>query len=111
MNKEKQKKIIIEVMDADAKDGLYEKEDKTFKQKSKWTKVNNKQQTAVEWLFTQLYEKFEMKGDGEKMNKILNKAKEMEKEQIVNAYECGWINGDLKKAPRFGKDYYNTLNK
>jgi hypothetical protein len=64
-------------------------------------------QTAVEWLFSQLYEKFEMKGDGEKMNEILNKATEMEKEQVTIAYETGWVNGDLKMAPRFGQDYYN----
>jgi len=43
-SKEEQKRIITEIMEADAKDGLYEEEDKTFKQKSKWTKVNNKPQ-------------------------------------------------------------------
>jgi len=42
-NKEEQKRLITEIMKADTKDGLYE-EDKTFKQKSKWAKVNNKQQ-------------------------------------------------------------------
>jgi len=68
----------------------------------------NKMVRAVEWLFTQLYEKFKMKGDGEKMNEILNKAIEMEKEHIINAYESGWVNGDLKKSPRFGEDYYNA---
>ncbi len=43
-SKEEQKRLITEIMEEDAKDGLYEEEDKTFKQKSKWTKVNNKQQ-------------------------------------------------------------------
>jgi hypothetical protein len=38
--------------------------------------------TAVEWLFSQLYENFEMKGDGEKMNEVLEQAKEMEKKQM-----------------------------
>ncbi len=28
------------------------------------------QQTAVDWLFIQLYEKFEMKGDGMEMDKV-----------------------------------------
>jgi hypothetical protein len=96
MNKEEQKKLLTEIMEADAKDGLYHIVD------------TNKMVRAVEWLFTQLYEKFEMKGDGEKMNEILNKAIEMEKEHIINAYESGWVNGDLKKSPRFGEDYYNA---
>jgi hypothetical protein len=89
-----QKKLLIEIMESDAKDGLY------------------KQQTSVEWLFIQLYEKFEMKGDGKEMNAILKQAKAMEADKIVTAYETGWVNGDLKKAPRFGSDYYEqTFNK
>jgi len=44
-------------------------------------------QTAVEWLFLQLYEKFEMKGDGLEMNKVLEQAKEMEKEQMIGFAE------------------------
>jgi len=70
---------------------------------------DNLNQTAVEWLFSQLYEKFQMKGDGEKMNEILEKAKEMEKKEISTAYECGWIYGDLKKAPNKGQDYYDIV--
>jgi hypothetical protein len=72
MNKKQQKELLIEIMEADARDGLYTK------------------QTAVEWLFNQLYEKFEMKGDGEKMNEILNKAKAMEKEQRIKDYNAGY---------------------
>jgi hypothetical protein len=44
------------------------------------------QQTAVDWLFIQLYEKFEMKGDGNEMDKILEQAKQMEREQMEKAY-------------------------
>jgi len=43
--------------------------------------------TAVEWLFLQLYEKFEMKGDGREMDKVLEQAKAMEWKQLVDA--CG----------------------
>jgi hypothetical protein len=39
------------------------------------------EKTAVEWLANELYEKFEMKGDGKLFNKIYDKAKEMEKQQ------------------------------
>jgi hypothetical protein len=64
-------------------------------------------QTAVEWLFIQLYENFEMKGDGREMDVILEQAKAMEKEQIVNAYnDCEWT-GDHED----GEDYYNETFK
>jgi hypothetical protein len=71
--------------------------------------IDKTHQSAVEWLFSQLYEKFEMKGDGEKMNEILKKAEEMHKQEISTAYECGWIFGDLKKAPNKGEDYFNIV--
>lgn len=51
-------------------------------------------QTAVEWLFIELYERFEMKGDGKLMDDILKKAEQMEKEQIMNAYNAGESDGD-----------------
>ena len=43
-------------------------------------------QTAVEWLANELYEKFEMRGDGILFDEILNQAKEMEKQQIIDSY-------------------------
>jgi hypothetical protein len=52
------------------------------------------QQTAVEWLFIELYEIFEMKGDGKLMADILKQAEQMEKEQIMNAYNAGESDGD-----------------
>lgn len=39
-------------------------------------------QTAVEWFALELYEKFEMKGDGKVFDELLNQAKEMEKEMM-----------------------------
>jgi hypothetical protein len=72
--------------------------------------IDKTHQSAVDWLFTQLYEKFEMKGDGIEMNKIVEQAKSMEKKEISTAYECGWIYGDLKKAPNKGEDYFNIIN-
>ena len=38
-------------------------------------------QTAVEWLAVELWEKFEMRGDGLLYDDILTKAKEKEKQQ------------------------------
>ena len=65
------------------------------------------QQTAVEWLICNLDIVWE-----EKIIDLVEQAKQMEKKQIIEAYETGWVNGDLKKAPSKGKDYYNeTYNK
>jgi len=62
-----------------------------------------KEQTAVEWLEQQLFNKRGKftKGD-------IDQAKAMEKEQIVNAYnDCEWT-GDHED----GEQYYNeTFNK
>ena len=48
------------------------------------------EQTAVELLAKELYKKMEMKGDGEVFNKILKKAKKIEKKQIIDAYRDGY---------------------
>jgi hypothetical protein len=62
--------------------------------------------TATEWLFLQLYEKFEMKGDGREMDDVLERAKKIEKEQIMKAvYDSMGTNFD----PNMGRaeQYYN----
>jgi hypothetical protein len=88
--KEAQKNLLTEIMDADAKDGLY------------------KQQTAVEYINEYIKNNLFIDND---LLQVFEEAKEIEKEKIIKAYEAGWVNGDLKKAPRFGKDYYNNLYK
>jgi hypothetical protein len=71
VNKEEQKKLLIETMEADEKDGLY--------------KTNNvAQQTAVEWLFDQIPLEWTIKGSAKK---IFEQAKQMEKEQMVKFAE------------------------
>ena len=87
-NKEAQKKLLTEVMEADAQDGLY------------------KQQTAVEWLYKELYGTPRTLWEDE-LIKIFEKAKAMEQLEIYAAYETGWVNGDLKMAPRFGSEYFD----
>jgi phage terminase large subunit GpA-like protein len=92
-NKEEQKRLITEIMEADAKDGLYD------------------QPTAVQWLEElynnrPAYEEFILDDEFEQ-------AKRMEKEQIINAImyaldEDGHT-GDWKI--KFANDYYNKLNK
>jgi len=65
--------------------------------------TNNKQQTAVEWFAQQLYERFTMKGDGKLYQLLFEQAKEMEKEQIVDAYDYG----SLRSGCEEGEEYYN----
>ena len=67
------------------------------------------QQTAMQ----KLWEWIDANGHEELFN--IFDAKEsslsLEKEQMEIAYETGWVNGDLKKAPRFGSDYYEQTFK
>jgi hypothetical protein len=58
-------------------------------------------QTAVEWLYEELIL------EGINVPKVFyDKAKEMEKEQIVNAVDSWVVNGNLK-----GEQYYNETFK
>ena len=43
--------------------------------------------SAVEWLAIELYEKMEMRGDGNIFDELLEKAKEMEKQQTIRFAE------------------------
>ena len=62
--------------------------------------MSNKQQTAVEWLVEQLYAPY--RGIP---SHIIEKAKEMEKEQIIKAYE------NMNSMAMYGEQYYNeTFN-
>jgi hypothetical protein len=63
---------------------------------------NNKQQTAVEWYAIEMYEYFRsMFGSGIINTRILEKAKEMEKEQIKKAFRKGMVSN------KTFDDYYN----
>jgi len=64
-------------------------------------------QTAVEWLYNNLKSHFEHDGDLlEVVQFSLEQAKEMEKEQIVNAYnDCEWT-GDHEDGEQYYKETY-----
>jgi hypothetical protein len=64
--------------------------------------------TAVEWLFDNL----DLSGGGEAIE-TLNKAKEMEKEQIIEAFKQGvaYWNGDEWKLIDIEQYYNKTFNK
>jgi len=94
--KEQQKKLITEIMNEDAKDGLYKK------------------QTAVEWLIEQLQKTRdwqrvinEANQSGSSVRDVIKQAKEMEKEQIVEAYRLGHIFHDSNDS-NSAQEYYDT---
>ena len=65
-----------------------------------------KEQTAVEWLVKQLEGVYE----SDYLNKLVEQAKEMEKEQIEDAYAYGYADGfdDVKydDEPKGAEQYY-----
>ena len=64
--------------------------------------TNNKQQTAVEWLVEQLKD---MEYDLRLIPNTIEKAKEMEKQQIIKAYE------NTNSMAMYGEQYYNETFK
>ena len=87
------------------------------KQKLKELMEKDKQKTAVEWQFEQLFNSFEKFNNGEytfdeylKRNlEIREQAKEMEKERIETAYNKGTVHGiDYPEStlPLTGEQYY-----
>jgi hypothetical protein len=70
-------------------------------------------QTAVEWQHIELSKFLYGKSEFTDANDILIKAKEMEKEQIVNAWENGWENDSVRddEVESAASKYYNeTFN-
>ena len=62
--------------------------------------------TAVEWLINELGYKDLVESKYPTLTRILEQAKEMEKEQIVNAVDSWVVNGNLK-----GEQYYKETFK
>jgi hypothetical protein len=76
---------------------------------------NDKQQTAVEWLISQLHKTRdwqrvinEANESSSSVRDIIEQAKEMEKEQIRNAYNDGHTDGAIDRPGlTSGTIYYN----
>ena len=91
-DKEKQRELIVEIMKADEKSGLYDEP--------------SRKQTAVDWLITQLWD---TPKDKLTWYKIAGDAKDMEKEQIKDAFIKGEENIDLDgcyENPNLSEEYY-----
>jgi hypothetical protein len=64
--------------------------------------TNNKQQTAVEWLYNQRIERPLADWDY-----LLQQAKEMEKEKSINDFKMGIRNAIQMEATKDAEQYYN----
>ncbi len=77
--------------------------------------MENQKITAVEWLVEELNIDIEFRLKN--LKEVLEQAKEMEKEQIIDAYQNGGIDGQVfaltrKRNIENGEQYYNeTFNK
>jgi 2-iminoacetate synthase ThiH len=67
-------------------------------------------QTAVEWLLQKLFETNNNTNDAKKMdiNKIIEQAKEIEKQQIKDAYISGMYDAHSKTSIDYYKENYET---
>jgi UDP-galactopyranose mutase len=89
MNKEEQKKLITEIMNEDAKDGLYT------------------QLTAVEWIYGKLvYEQTIKNYTQKEWRNIFKQAKAMEKGQIIQAHLSGLLHPLEMEATKQAEQYY-----
>ena len=72
-----------------------------------------KKQTAVEWYIEQrdMLESVSIEEYWERKNSINEQAKQMEKEQIEDAHEIGYINGGNHKSVNAEQYYNETFNK
>ncbi len=70
--------------------------------------MSNKEQTAVDWLFKQLWDEPK---DKFTWYAILKQAKEIHKEEIMNAYKIGKYESDkiVMSDSHYAKQYYEEV--
>ena len=83
-SKEKQRELIIEIMKADEKSGLY----------------TTRKQTAVDWLVEKLDNNLDINHSW-RTRQYIEQAKQMEKEQIIDSFLDGY-----KSHPYLAEQYY-----
>lgn len=65
-------------------------------------------QTAVEWLYNNLKSHFEHDGDLlEVVQFSFKKSKQMEKEQIEEAYNQGWLQSNIEYLPKRSRKIFS----
>jgi hypothetical protein len=92
-DKEKQRELIVEIMKADENSGIYDE--------------HTKKQTAVDYLFQELWDRPK---DKLTWNVLLKYAKDMEEGQIAVAYSTGTLDGVTQNFTN-GYSYYEKTYK
>jgi hypothetical protein len=64
--------------------------------------------TSIEWLVKELYTEMNMSGDGRVLDEILEEAKEMHKQEIIDAFEKAYGSGYRDNGDS-GIDYYAEI--
>jgi len=64
--------------------------------------------TSIEWLMKELYTEMNLSGDGRVLDEILEEAKEMHKQEIIDAWDMGRFNID---EVGLGEEYYQETFK
>jgi hypothetical protein len=121
--KNKQKQLLTEIMNEDAKEGIFQFNNENARlglnDFSPSEKLNiGGQQTAVEWLYKELtnyisYDYDKAYKQHEDVIDIVNQAKAMEKEQIIKAWWSGENDSsiDPKLMNDMAEQYYNETYK
>lgn len=103
--KEEQKKLITEIMNDDAKDGLYISPTKSNADMNIGVP---KKTTAVEWLVEQIKSDQNQKAlSATEWMEVIERAKQMEKEQIINAYKFGLQDEYVIGSEQYYNETYN----
>jgi len=63
-------------------------------------------QTSIEWLIKELYTEMNMSGDGRVLDEILEEAKEMHKQEIIDAYKADSFHVSLKDAEQYYQETF-----
>jgi len=75
-----------------------------------FVKNTTMEKTAVEWLVEQLDNNLDIKHSW-RTRQYINQAKEMEKQQIIDAYETAMETDIYNEPLKVGKQYYNETFK
>jgi len=68
--------------------------------------------TSIQWFVTQLYKNFEIKGDVFIMDELVEQAKEMHKQEIINTWYNGYINqSPMVDEENCGEQFYKETFK
>lgn len=77
--------------------------------------------TSIEWLIKELYTEMNMSGDGRVLDEILEEAKEIHKQEIINAFKSGlkspyhqdytFVTQENQEGTKSGQYYQETFKK